>query len=250
MAEQQTGSNKCPACGRDCRPEELVPAQLVRDPLVEVLRQMFPAWDGSSPVCREDLDRARSEHITRLIKDEYGEVSGLEQEIVHSIAAQELLSRNVDAEFEEKLSLGDRVADRVADFGGSWRFIISFLAVMAAWVVLNSVVLILRPFDPYPFILLNLVLSCLAAMQAPVIMMSQNRQEAKDRLRAQHDYQVNLKAEIEIRALHEKLDHLVMKQWQRLLEIQAVQMDLMEDIARLTRAAAGQEGGGKPAGQA
>jgi len=101
------------------------------------------------------------------------------------------------------------------------------------WIALNSVLLLRRPFDPYPFILLNLVLSCLAAIQAPVIMMSQNRQESKDRLRSQHDYRVNLKAELEIRQLHDKIDHLLSHQWERLVEIQQIQIDLLSELAPL-----------------
>jgi len=141
------------------------------------------------------------------------------------------VTRNVDAEFETTLTLGEHVADRVATFGGSWRFIFVFGAVLTAWILLNVIVLVRRPPDPYPFILLNLVLSCLAAIQAPVIMMSQNRQESKDRVRSEHDYKVNLKAELEIRSLHEKMDHLMLKQWQRLLEIQEMQLDLMRELS-------------------
>ncbi|MEO0146727.1 MAG: DUF1003 domain-containing protein, partial [candidate division WOR-3 bacterium] len=115
---------------------------------------------------------------------------------------------------------------------GSWAFIGTFIGVLFAWITLNSVVFLWRPFDPYPFILLNLILSCLAAIQAPIILMSQNRQEARDRLHLQHDYQVNLKAELEIRNLHEKLDHLLTYQWQRLLEIQEMQVEMMEEITR------------------
>ena len=115
---------------------------------------------------------------------------------------------------------------------GSWRFISIFMAVLFIWIFINTIVLIHKPFDPYPFILLNLILSCIAAIQAPIIMMSQNRQEAKDRLRSEHDYRVNLKAELEIRHPHEKMDHLLMTQWQRLLEIQEVQTELMEELAR------------------
>ena len=115
---------------------------------------------------------------------------------------------------------------------GSWGFIISFMVVLVIWIIMNSIVLLSRPFDPYPFILLNLVLSCIAAIQAPIILMSQNREEAKDRLRAEHDYQVNLKAELEIRHLHEKLDHLLVNQWQRLLEIQEIQTELMSELTR------------------
>lgn len=141
----------------------------------------------------------------------------------------------MDTEFEGKLTLGQRVADKVAVFGGSWKFIVTFMCILGLWIIVNSIVLIWKPFDPYPFILLNLILSCIAAIQAPVIMMSQNRQEAKDRLRAQHDYQVNLKAELEIRHLHEKVDHLIFKQWQRLLEIQEIQTELMEELAEHIR---------------
>ena len=116
------------------------------------------------------------------------------------------------------------------DFGGSWIFISLFGAFILIWIVINTVLLMVRPFDPYPFILLNLMLSCLAAVQAPIIMMSQNRQEARDRLRSESDYRVNLKAELEIRHLHEKLDHLLQHQWQRLIEIQQIQIELMNEI--------------------
>jgi uncharacterized membrane protein len=144
------------------------------------------------------------------------------------------LSKNINAEFEQNLTFGERLADKIADFGGSWNFIVIFGGVLLLWVAVNSMILIWRPFDPYPFILLNLVLSGLAAVQAPIIMMSQNRQEAKDRFRSEHDYSINLKAELEIRHLHEKIDHLLKNQWQRLLEIQEIQMELMEELTRKT----------------
>ena len=133
-------------------------------------------------------------------------------------------------QFERKWTLGERLADRIAEFGGSWTFLICFGVFMLIWITANSLILFWRPIDPYPFILLNLVLSCLAAIQAPIIMMSQNRQEAKDRLRSQHDYQVNLKAELEIRQLHEKVDHLLVHQWERLVEIQEIQLELLSEI--------------------
>jgi uncharacterized membrane protein len=120
----------------------------------------------------------------------------------------------------------------VASFGGSWRFILVFAAVMVAWMALNTWLLAQEAFDPFPYILLNLMLSCLAAVQAPVIMMSQNRQEARDRARARNDYLVNLKAELEIRLLHEKLDHLLRHQWERLLEIQEIQIELMNELVQ------------------
>lgn len=122
------------------------------------------------------------------------------------------------------------MADKIATFGGSWAFLICFGVFLLIWILINSVALLWRPLDPYPFIFLNLLLSCLAAVQAPIIMMSQNRQEAKDRIRSEHDYQVNLKAELEIRHLHEKVDHLLSHQWERLVKIQELQLELLADL--------------------
>src|SRR5581483_8369212 len=127
-----------------------------------------------------------------------------------------------------KRTAGERIADVVADFGGSWSFIICFFAVLVAWMAFNVWAGAAKTFDPYPFILLNLVLSCLAAIQAPIIMMSQKRQEAKDRLRSENDFRVNLKAELEIRHLHEKIDHILTRQWERLAEIQQIQLEIMQ----------------------
>ena len=151
-----------------------------------------------------------------------------------SLEEEEALSRNLNQEFEDSLTFGQRMADRLADFGGSWTFISIFMTVLVVWMAINTWILLKQPFDPYPYILLNLVLSCLAAIQAPVILMSQNRQEARDRLHSEHDYEINLKAEIEIRKLHEKMDHLLMHQWQRLMEIQQLQVDLMEEISQIS----------------
>lgn len=159
-----------------------------------------------------------------------GELSHLEVDVLKSINSNELLSENIEPEMNEKFSFGERLSDRIASFGGSWPFITLFFTFLFTWMGINVFLLATRAFDPYPFILLNLVLSCLAAIQAPIIMMSQNRQEARDRIRAEHDYKINLKAELEIRLLHEKVDHLLLQQNQRLLEIQQIQIDLMEDI--------------------
>ena len=149
---------------------------------------------------------------------------------MRSLREHELLSTNIEAEFEQKWSFGERLADKIATFGGSWVFLICFGVFLLVWVGMNSLVLLWRPLDPYPFIFLNLLLSCLAAIQAPIIMMSQNRQEAKDRVRSQHDYKVNLKAELEIRHLHEKVDHLLSHQWERLVQIQELQLELLSDL--------------------
>lgn len=154
--------------------------------------------------------------------------------VINSLKEQELFAHDMNVEYDTRLTFGERLADRIAEFGGSLRFIILFGAILFTWIAINTVALLSKPFDPFPYILLNLVLSCLAAIQAPVIMMSQNRQEGRDRLRSEHDYQINLKAELEIRNLHEKMDHLLLRQWQKLMEIQQIQMDLMEEIARKT----------------
>jgi uncharacterized membrane protein len=172
--------------------------------------------------------------VEDALKDEVGELSKLEQEVVDSLREQENLTENINRAFERSITFGQHVADRVATFGGSWIFIGAFFLVLAAWIGINSVATIRTPFDPYPYILLNLILSCLAAIQAPIIMMSQNRIEVRDRLRSENDYQVNLKAELEIRHLHEKLDVLLKHQWQKLLEIQQIQMDFMKELVRRT----------------
>lgn len=153
-----------------------------------------------------------------------------ERRVAQHFRERRHISRDTNQEFNERLTFGQRLADRVAAFGGSWTFIISFAVVLLAWIVLNSLVWLGRPFDPYPYILLNLVLSSLAALQAPVIMMSQNRQAAKDRLDAQHDYEVNLKAEMEILALHEKFDTLRERQWADLVAMQQEQIGLLTQL--------------------
>jgi uncharacterized membrane protein len=143
----------------------------------------------------------------RLLESDYENIPPRERRVIERIARKVAVSRNTNAEHDETLTFGQKLADRVASFGGSWTFMIMFAAVLMFWVVLNSLMLS-TAFDPYPYILLNLFLSMLASIQAPIIMMSQNRQSAKDRLDAAHDYEINLKAEIEIMALHEKLDEM------------------------------------------
>ena len=164
-----------------------------------------------------------------------GQISNLHEEVLESLKEHEILSKNINLEFEQDLTFWERASDRLATVGGSWRFILGFALVLAIWVTIYSIALLKQPFDPYPYILLNLVLSCLAAIQAPVIMMSQNRQDAKDRLRSEHDYQLNLKAELEIRHLNEKMDLLLSTQWRRLLEIQRIQMEVLEELVRTAR---------------
>jgi uncharacterized membrane protein len=220
----------CAVCGRSFPRSQLVPAVLVRPAVAETIQRDRPSWSAEGFICREDLQHYRSLYVHSLLESERGELTALEREVVDSLREHELLSTDVDLQFERRWTLGERLADRIAAFGGSWIFLICFGVFLGVWIAMNSLVLLWRPIDPYPFILLNLMLSCLAAIQAPIIMMSQNRQEAKDRLRSQHDYQVNLKAELEIRHLHEKIDHLLSHQWERLVQIQEVQLDLLSEL--------------------
>jgi len=232
MARKQQKTLICQICGEHKKPSEIVPAELIREPVIKIIRKTHPDWSSSGFICVSDLNHFRAKYVEDIIQRDKGEISTLEKQVVKSLEEQGLLSENVNIVFERRLTFGERVADKLADYAGSWHFIGIFFAVLILWIAMNSVVLIWKPFDPYPFILLNLLLSCLAAIQAPVIIMSQNRQESKDRLRAENDYRVNLKAEVEIRHLHEKMDHLLINQWQRLLEIQEVQTELMEEVAR------------------
>lgn len=170
------------------------------------------------------------EYLEKILSTENEHLLKLHQLVADAMREQELISENLMHPPREMLSRGQQVADKVAAFGGSWTFIISFGVVLVSWIAVN-IILATRAFDPYPFILLNLVLSCLAAIQAPVIMMSQNRQEEKDRQRAENDYLVNLKAEIEVRNLHQKMNLLMEEQFQTLLEIKRYQTELLEELA-------------------
>jgi uncharacterized membrane protein len=224
---------ECAVCKKVFRQTDVVSAHLVREPVYELIRRDYPDCSYESYICRSDLSGYRTKYVHSLLESEKGELSELEKQVLDSLQKHELISSNVDSEFERDWTLGERLADRIAAFGGSWSFLIIFALFISFWIVMNTIVLFWRHVDPFPFILLNLLLSCLAAIQAPVIMMSQNRQEAKDRLRAQHDYQVNLKAELEIRQIHEKLDHLLSKQWERLVQIQEIQIEQLSEINQL-----------------
>jgi uncharacterized membrane protein len=227
---RRRAQHECVVCKRSVAGQNALPASLVRDAIATFIAERAAGWSPAGFICRTCLNRFRTEFVCAEMEKERGDLSALEQEVMRSLREGELVADNLNKEFDESLKLGERVADKVAEFGGSWRFIMLFFALMALWILVNSIVLLWRPFDPYPYILLNLALSLLAAIQAPVIMMSQNRQEARDRLRAENDYKVNLKAEIEVRAIGEKLDQLIHHQWAHLLEIQQIQMEMIEDL--------------------
>lgn len=228
---QKTG--RCEITGKEYPVADLIGVDSIRSQIKELIKKTYPYWSGDKGMISLDvLNYFRNEYIKQMLTEEDGELNSLDLEVMESIKNKELLSTKLDADSEEKVTLGQRIADKVALFGGSWKFIIIFAVILLSWIFINTYLMIRKPFDPYPFILLNLILSCLAAIQAPVIMMSQNRQEAKDRTRAQNDYQVNLKAEIEIRQLHEKVDHILINQAKRLFEIQEIQIELMEQIIK------------------
>jgi uncharacterized membrane protein len=220
----------CCVCGRDVPVRDIVRLDVVRPKIIERIREEKPDLPAQGFICRGDLDRFRSSYVSELLTRERGELTRLEQDVVQSLADHETLAENIEAEFAEQRTFGERLSDHLASFGGSWTFIMLFGVVLLVWMAFNIVVVGRFEFDPYPFILLNLVLSCLAAIQAPIIMMSQKRQEAKDRLRSENDYRVNLKAELEIRHLHEKMDHILTRQWERLAEIQQIQLEIMQDL--------------------
>src|SRR6266852_1328090 len=235
MKESAPATHICQVCKKPRSPHEGQIAELIRPSLLEFIRKRVPELDGKGFICLDDLGEFRKDYVKEVLEDEIGELSALDHEVIESLQQHEILSSDISKQFQTKLTFGERLSDRIASFGGSWRFIIIFGTVLFGWIILNAIFLLDRGFDPYPFILLNLILSCLAAIQAPIIMMSQNRAEARDRLRAENDYKVNLKAELEIRHLHEKMDHLITRQWQRLAEIQQMQLEIMHETSRAGR---------------
>lgn len=220
----------CSVCGKPFSVSELTPGRFTRPLVAERIMVEHPDWNADSYICHSDLNHYRSLYVQNVLEQERGELSTLEKDVIESLRDHDILTQNLNDVADEELTFGERLADKVASFGGSWTFILLFGGVLILWVTINSIAAIGVQFDVYPFIFLNLVLSCLAAIQAPVIMMSQNRHGTKDRLRAENDYRVNLKAELEIRHLHSKMDLLLTHQWQRLLEIQQVQTDLLEEL--------------------
>ena len=224
--------NACQLCGRNETETNILPAIIVRPSVADVIKGQHPEWNAKGFICKEDLQKYRKEYLKKIMIDEKGEVSELENEVINKMSEYESISSNIEKEFNANISFGEKLSDSIASFGGSWKFIITFSLIIFFWIIVNSYFLLAKSFDPYPFILLNLVLSCLAALQAPIIMMSQNRQEARDRNRAEQDYKINLKAELELRQLHQKVDHLLIQQWERMAEIQEIQLEMLEEIRK------------------
>ena len=223
------GMFKSDISGTEFPDSQKVLGNSLKDTLLLKIKESHPSFTNDSCLSFVELNQFRNLYIQSALEKEVGTLSELEKEVIDSLHKNQTIADDIDQTTEENLSYGQRLADRIASFGGSWTFIIIFFAILFSWISLN-LYFFTQPFDPFPFILLNLILSCLAALQAPVIMMSQNRQEEKDRERSKHDYQVNLKAELEIRMLHEKMDHLILIQQQKLFEMQKIQIEMLQEI--------------------
>lgn len=206
-----------------------ISGKTIRHGILKLIQKDNPHFSPDSFLSLEELNRYREKYITEHLIKEVGELSELERSVLTSLTSNTTLTDKIE-DTDGELTFGQKVADAVSSFGGSWKFIISFSIFIFLWIATNVFWFLNKGFDPYPFILLNLILSCIAAFQAPVIMMSQNRQEEKDRIRAKKDYAINLKAELEIRSLQEKIDHFIIYQQQELLEIQKIQIEMMSDI--------------------
>lgn len=222
----------CAISGKACSPEHAVSLSALHQTIQQYIFRNYPGTTSDSMISDEQLINLEKNYLNEILTNELGELDDLEKEVLTSISHSKILSEKIEDILDEEITFGDRLSDKVASFGGSWKFIIAFFSFMAFWIVLNVVLLHDKVFDPYPFILLNLLLSCLASIQAPLIMMSQNRVEAKDRARSEHDYKINLKSELEIQLLHKKIDHLLIHQNKHLLEMQRIQAEMMETISR------------------
>ncbi|BAP32436.1 protein of unknown function DUF1003 [Chryseobacterium sp. StRB126] len=209
---------------------EQIKGEDIREGIFSFIRHNFPDMSKTDYISVTELNLYRRLYLTSLIIEEKGELESIDLDVINAIKNNSILSENIQEEMEAKISFSQKLADNVASFGGSWAFILIFFSFILVWIAVNIWFLKFESFDPYPFILLNLILSCLAAIQAPIIMMSQNRLEQKDRIRAEHDYKINLKAELEIKLLSEKIDHLLVSQNKKLLEIQEIQTDYLEDL--------------------
>ena len=211
---------------------ESIQGQEIRPSIFKLIQSIHPTFTKNDFISLEELNEFRRMYLSKLMEQERGELDQIDKDVFLAIKSNKILSENVAEETEIPMTLGEKMADKIAQFGGSWTFILIFFGSILFWIAINVYWFNNQGFDPYPYILLNLVLSCLASIQAPIILMSQNRQAQKDRIRSEHDYQINLKAELEIKLLSEKMDHLLIHQNRKLLEIQEMQIDYLEDLIK------------------
>ena len=208
----------------------------IREELIEIIKQKKADFDVEGWISNDELNKIKADRIKRLLQEDVGYLTEIEKKVAEAADKHDFMSKDfTEDEEDEKLTFGQRMADKVAEFGGSWKFIIFFTVFCFVWISMNTIMLTTGAFDKYPFILLNLILSCIAALQAPVIMMSQNRMEEKDRARAVNDFKVGLKTEIEIRMLDEKINHLVNKQIFHIHENMELQNEMLENIIKNTK---------------
>lgn len=233
MTETHAEHVVCMLCGKETHAALGVRGGALRPTLTDYIREQHgPKWDPARHICAPCLDEARKGSVAADLERERGALSELTAEIARRAAAHDATAAHVEQQFESEQTFGQRIADKVASVGGSWPFVIVFVAVLLTWIGANTLLLRAQAYDPYPYILLNLILSCVAALQAPVIMMSQNRASARDRLQADEDFKINLKTELEVAMLHDKIDHLLHVQWERMIEVQQVQLELLEELTR------------------
>lgn len=219
---------QCSVCHNEFSFHKVTPLSVVRDSIFKLIKDANPKIEMNGFICINDLNVYRKKFFEKIMQDDRGDLDEIEATVLKALQERETISSNLNEEENEYLTFGEKISDKIAEFGGSWTFIIIFITTLTSWVIWNS--LSRKIFDPYPYILLNLFLSMIAAIQAPIIMMSQNRQSARDRKRQEEDYKVNLKSEIDIRMMNEKIDKLISHQWQRMLEIQEMQLELSHDI--------------------
>ena len=222
---------QCSVCKKSFPIHKLHPNALIRDNLFDYIQKVHPSITRHDYSCVDDLRILNAHYYEEVLVKEKGVLTALEREVIDSLRQQELITENSNIQYEEQITLGDRLADKIARFGGSWYFLGSFAFILLVWMAINTIALIKQEFDPYPFILLNLVLSCLAAIQAPIILMSQNRQAARDRVKTDQDYLVNLKAELQIRQLNSRFDLFTKHYWQMMTEFQKSQTELNEILS-------------------
>ncbi len=205
----------CQISGKPLKPKEAMPADWIREPILNLIKNHYPNFKEDGYVSITELNNFQARYAEHLLKLDNPTLTKNEQEVIQSFESNQFLSKSPgELDEEEEVNFNQRLADKIASFGGSWKFILSFAFMCIAWIGFNLYKGD-KGFDIYPFILLNLVLSCIAALQAPLIMMSQNRKEEKDRRRSVNDYRINLKAELEIKQLHEKVDLLMIKLFEK-----------------------------------
>lgn len=221
----------CQICKKEKSIKDVTPGDIIRISMVSMIKKAYPDFDNNGFICKNDLNSIRAKYVEGLFDKESGELSDIEKQVVENIKDQEIITKSLHDQSNESSSKWDVVSDKIATFGGSWKFIVFLFAFLAAWMILNAVLYSSgKAWDSYPYVFLNFILACIASIQAPIIIMSQNKQEKRDRIRSDSEYQINLKSEIGIRNLNEKMDHMLFKQWEKNKEIQTLMLEIMQDL--------------------